>query len=130
MIIGKSLHITWNELACNNGISYPIEFISDGRVIELVVMFEKIRAIWNKPIIINSAYRTVDYNKSVGGSPHSQHLLGKALDMHPPEGVTIERFHKTLKEIHETLGIRGLGKYSTFVHCDIRESNTLVEWTG
>lgn len=129
-IIGRSLHIEWSELACKDGTPYPVEFVADGRLIELIVMFERIRQIWGRPIVINSAYRTVNWNKQVGGSPHSQHLLGKALDLQPPKDVTVEEFHSMLLIRHEELGIRGLGKYSAFCHCDIRDSKTLVEWAG
>lgn len=127
-IIGKSLHITWDELACNDGTPYPAEFVADGRVIELIVLFERIRALFNRPIIINSAYRTIKYNKKVKGSPNSQHLYGKALDLQPPTNVTVEQFYNTLFNNYLTLGIRGLGKYPTFVHVDIRDSDKLVTW--
>jgi uncharacterized protein YcbK (DUF882 family) len=129
-MIGKSLHITWDELACRDGTAYPSSFKLDGRVIELVVMFERIRAIWDSSIIINSAYRTVAYNKSIGGASKSQHLEGKALDLQPPKGITVVDFYNTLKSNYKELGIRGLGKYSTFIHCDIRDSIELVTWRG
>ncbi len=128
MLVGKSLHIDYEELRCKDGTPYPSGFICDGRIIELIVMFEKIRALHNKPIIINSAYRTPKYNKYVGGSPNSQHLLGKALDIQPPSGITVEHFYALLKLKHKELGIRGLGKYPTFIHCDIRNSDELVTW--
>lgn len=128
MLIGKSLHISWEELACNDGTPYPIEFIKDGRIIELIVMFERIRTIYNSPLIINSAYRTVSYNKKVGGSPKSQHLEGKALDIQPSKDISIEDFYRTLRSKYKELGIRGLGKYPNFVHCDIRDSIELVTW--
>ena len=32
-------------------------------------------------IIVNSAYRTPEYNKSVGGVPNSQHTKGQAVDI-------------------------------------------------
>lgn len=129
--IGKSLHISWEELACKDGTPYPSIYVKDGRIIELVVMFERIRALFGGvPLIINSAYRTTIYNKLVGGSPKSQHLLGKALDIQPPKGVTINSFFIALKLNHKELGIRGLGKYKTFCHCDIRESDNLIEWEG
>lgn len=127
-IIGKSLHITWNELACKDGTPYPIEFIKDGRVIELVVLFERIRAIWNKPININSAYRTASYNKKAKGSPNSQHLLGKALDLSPLFDISIDEFYNTVKSNVTKFGIRGLGKYPTFIHVDIRNSKELITW--
>ena len=34
------------------------------------------------PLIVNSAFRCPDVNKSVGGVPTSQHLLGQAADIH------------------------------------------------
>ena len=34
------------------------------------------------PLIVNSAYRSDAVNKSVGGVPTSQHLLGQAADIH------------------------------------------------
>ena len=34
------------------------------------------------PLIVNSAYRSPAVNKSVGGVPTSQHLLGQAADIH------------------------------------------------
>lgn len=128
--IGKSLHISWGELSCKDGTPYPIEFIKDGRVIELVVMFERIRALVGGPLIINSAYRTVTYNRKVGGSPKSQHLFGKALDIQPPKNMSVALFHAALRTNVQELGIRGLGKYKTFVHCDIRDSKELVTWEG
>lgn len=128
--IGKSLHVNWSELSCKDGTPYPIEFITNGRVIELIVMFERIRAIWNKEIKINSAYRTVSYNKRIGGASKSQHLLGKALDLQPPNGITVEIFHATIKHFADQFGIKGLGLYKTFVHCDIRDSKELIEWVG
>lgn len=130
MIIGKSLHINWNDLACKDGTAYPSKFIQDGRIIELIVMFERIRNIWGLPIEINSAYRTASYNKKVGGASNSQHLVGRALDLQPPKGITIIDFYNTIKNQYLKLGVRGLGKYKTFIHCDIRDSNELVIWKG
>jgi uncharacterized protein YcbK (DUF882 family) len=127
--IGKSLTVSWKELGCREGTPYPVSFIRDGRVIELVVMFEKIRQHFgSKPIIINSAYRTKAYNKSVGGSPNSQHMFGRALDIQPPKGVNINTFHAELLLNAKWMGIRGLGKYKTFCHVDLRDVKELVTW--
>ena len=128
MLIGKSLHLHWEELACKDGTPYPSKFITDGRVIELVVMFERIRDIWQLPLTILSAYRTVSHNKKVSGAKNSMHLQGKALDLMPPGGVSITEFYKILYAQTKELGIRGIGKYSTFVHVDTRESKELVTW--
>lgn len=129
MIIGKSLHITWEELACKDGTPYPAKFVADGRIIELIVMFERIRQYFgNKPITINSAFRTIPYNKSVGGASNSQHLLGRALDLKPPPGMRVQDFYAELLRNYKWMGIRGLGRYPTFCHVDIRDTDKLVTW--
>lgn len=129
MNIGKSLNISWEELACKDGTSYPSKYVCDGRLIELVVVFERIRQHFGgNAIKINSGFRTLSYNKQVGGSPNSQHLVGKALDLQPPKGVAIETFYEELKSNAEWFGIKGLGKYKTFCHVDIRNTDKLVFW--
>ncbi len=126
--VGKSLNIHWEELACKDGTPYPVNFITDGRVIELVVMFERIRDIWDLPIGILSAYRTEKHNKSVGGAKNSMHLEGKALDLKPPKGVSIGSFYSVIRAKADVFGVRGLGRYNTFVHVDIRPTDRLVTW--
>lgn len=131
MLVGKSLHITWEELACKDAAktAYPPRFVCDGRIIELIVMFERIRQHFgSKPLIINSAYRTLIYNKQIGGAPNSQHLDGRALDIQSPKGLDIAIFHGELLRNASWMGIKGLGKYNTFCHIDIRPSETLVTW--
>lgn len=128
-LLGPSLHISWEELACRDGVPYPANFVADGRLIELVVVFERVRQHFgSKSLIINSAYRTLSYNKKVGGAPKSQHLHGRALDIQPPRKTSITTFYEELKQNAEWMGIRGLGKYKNFCHIDIRESNKLVTW--
>lgn len=131
MLIGTSLHISWKELACKDEgkTPYPSQFVCDGRLIELIVVFERIRQHFgSKSITINSAYRTVQYNKKVGGSPKSQHLLGRALDLQPPGNMPVRGFYNELQDNAAWLGIKGLGRYKTFVHIDIRKSDKLITW--
>lgn len=52
-------------------------------------LFEPIRALMGKPIIINSFYRSVEVNKLIGGVPTSQHCKGEAMDLHFPDGNAI-----------------------------------------
>jgi len=129
MLIGPSLHITWEELACKDGTSYPSKYVCDGRLIELITVFERIRQHFGgRPIRINSAFRTLSYNKEVEGSPNSQHLMGRALDLQPPSKLTVDQFYFELKRNADWMGITGLGKYKTFCHIDIRKSDKLITW--
>jgi len=130
MTTGPSPHLTWKELACKDGTIYPDEFIVDNRVYALSNVFEAIRDMYGKPIEILSAYRTPSHNRKIGGARNSQHVLGRALDLKPPKGVTLERFYDDIRDNAAKLGLGGIGKYKTFVHVDIRQSPKLAVWFG
>ena len=107
------------EFACSDG-SDPI-FIAP----KLVTILQKIRNHFGKPVIINSAYRTVGKNKAVGGVTHSQHLYGTAADIHIV-GVTPKEIAKYAETLLPTSG--GIGIYSSFTHIDVREVKS--RWNG
>lgn len=68
---------TANRLGIDNTPSK--EIVSN--LTELSILLQKIRDIYNKPIIITSGYRCEKLNKAVGGSKTSQHRLGQAADI-------------------------------------------------
>ena len=94
---------------------------------ELANALQTIRASIGVPLNINSAYRSPEHNKRVGGSPNSQHLLGKAADL-----SNLKLPPAQLAEVIEELNSRGyipeggIGIYNTFVHYDIR--GTKARW--
>lgn len=107
------------EFACNDGSD--VVFISP----ELVEVLQKIRDHFQKPITINSGYRTVTKNKSVGGATYSQHLYGMAAD------ITIKGVSpKIVAAYAETLlpNKGGIGIYGTFTHVDVRTVKS--RWNG
>ena len=81
---------------------------------------QNIRNQFGKPIIINSGYRTPEYNKKVGGATRSQHCYGTAADIVvdgiSPASVAIAA-EKALKKTGHSGGI---GLYKSFVHVDVR----------
>ena len=127
---GPSEHLSWKELACKDGTPYPEKFKLDGRVSTLALVFENIRSIWGKSILIHSAYRSPEHNRKIGGARNSQHVEGRALDLAPPKGVTISEFYDAIKLRANEFGIHGIGRYPTFVHVDIRPVDKLVSWNG
>ena len=129
---GPTQHLTWKELGCKDGTPYP-NIWRTNRAIELAEVFELIRAACgHKPIQILSAFRTSDYNKRIGGARNSQHIQGRALDLRPPDGYTIDEFYKIIKQMTAVTSIGGIGKYKTFVHVDIRPkiNDKVAYWFG
>lgn len=100
-----------------------------GNLQKLMEQLEVLRADLGVPITVTSGYRTVEYNKSIGGAAQSQHLCGMAADIkvkdHTPTQVkaAIERLIKAGK-----MKEGGVGLYNTFVHYDIR--GTHARWSG
>ena len=107
------------EFACNDGSD--VIFISP----ELVTILQAIRSHFNKPVTINSGYRTPEYNKKVGGATQSQHLYGTAADI-AVSGVS----PKDVAAFAETLLYNrgGIGIYAGFTHIDTRETKS--RWNG
>lgn len=69
-------------------------------------LLQRVRDAWGKPMVITSGARCLCYNTIVGGSPNSQHLLGKAADIHldRPEDIN------ALADVAEKLGMGGIGR--------------------
>lgn len=103
-------HFKVSEFACHDG-SDLIKIDT-----KLVVILESIREYFNKPIYINSGYRSPNYNKKIGGATKSYHMAGKAADIHI-QGVTPHEIARCA----EKLGVLGIGEYPSFTHVDTRE---------
>lgn len=88
----------------------------------LVELLEKVRAHFKRPVVINSGYRTVQYNSRLpNSSPKSQHTLGKAADIRVT-GVAPVNVYAYLNQLYPNS--HGLGIYNTFVHVDVREKKS------
>ena len=109
-----SPHFQVQEFACNDGSD---QILIDG---DLVDLLEKIRAaVGGKPVLINSAYRTPEYNASpnVGGAKTSQHLYGRAADI-LVAGASPLLVGQIAEYYLDRRG--GIGVYKTFTHVDTR----------
>lgn len=94
-----------SESAKRNGISnMPTEaHIANFKLLAEKV-FEPIRLNFRCPIIISSAYRSVELNRAVKGSATSQHCTGEAIDVDmdgTPYGVTNKMVFNYIKEYLE-----------------------------
>lgn len=113
------------EFKCNDGSKVPEALEANVRL--LAEQLQALRDFIGIPIHLNSAYRTEAYNASIGGSPKSQHKLGKAADL-----VTSKYKPAELADIIKNL-IKlgkmmqgGVGVYPSFCHYDCR--GTEARW--
>lgn len=67
---------------------------------------------------ITSAYRSPEYNASVGGARNSQHVQGRAVDIIWPTSSTEGR--QRFLQLAIDVGFNGIGTYNSFIHVDTR----------
>ena len=107
------------EFACKDGSD--VIFICP----RLVEILQKIRTHFGRTVTINSAYRTLTYNKKVGGATYSQHQYGTAADI-VVKGVKPKDVAAYVETLMPNKG--GIGIYPNFVHVDVRETKS--RWNG
>ena len=114
-----STHFQVYEFRCRSG--------ADAVLIapRLVMVLETIRAHFGAAVVINSGYRTPEYNAKVGGVAHSQHCYGTAADI-VVKGQTSEAVAAFARMLMPDWG--GVGVYKSFTHIDVREAK--ADWTG
>ena len=112
-----SAHFKLSEFKCKDGTAVPEKYYENCQ--RLMNKLEEVRtACGNRPITINSGYRTPSYNKKVDGAPKSQHLYAAAADIRVA-GMSAAEVYKICDKIIGDQG--GVGKYSNFTHLDVRK---------
>lgn len=91
---------------------------------EFMIKLQKLRDIWGKPLHSTSARRCKFWNKIVGGSPKSQHLLGNASDFWFETNEELKEFMKYAIDV----GFKGIGYGYNKIHIDDREKDARWEY--
>lgn len=102
----------------------------------LAELLEDVRSLFDKPIRINSAYRSITVNSLLGSKPTSQHCLGCAADIHI-DGLTPDQIVKKIikSDIQYDQLIR---EFDSWVHISIpngegyvaRKQALIIDKTG
>jgi uncharacterized protein YcbK (DUF882 family) len=92
---------------------------------KLIELLQAIREKLGKSITIMSGYRCESHNQVCGGAKHSQHVLGNAADI-KVAGMDAHKVHEYIAS-HFNQRAKGLGKYNTFTHIDVRDG-TNAKW--
>lgn len=94
------------EFACQDGTdAVTIHFL-------LPHICQGVRNYFNYPFTPNSAYRTPDHNKAVGGAARSLHLYGRAVDIPARGNVTPKMLYDFLDKLSgdsNEIGLYGWG---------------------
>jgi len=78
-----------------------------------------LREEFNKPIILSSAYRNPTYNITMGGSEHSPHVFGRAVDIQCFGSEAYEIIKLGIKHGMSGIGVSQKGNRCTrFIHLD------------
>lgn len=118
---GSTAHFNWSEFHSKDGSGFSGGKVGSAQVREnvrrLMYKLEAVRRkAGNRPIRINSGFRSTAHNASVGGASNSMHLYGVAADI-------VVSGHSTLQtyRIAETCGFSGLEAYTnSWQHVDSR----------
>lgn len=116
-----SAHFKVREFACRDG--------SDAVLVapRLVMVLESIRTHFGSAVVINSAYRTPQYNAKEGGVTDSQHCYGTAADI-VVRGKTPAQVAAYARQLMPDWGGVGIYAKKGFTHIDVREAK--ADWTG
>ena len=115
------------EFACHDGSVTPKDVVL--RLQKVAIQLQVLRDFLEKPININSGYRSPSHNASIGGVKNSQHVLGNASDI-TIKGLTPEEVKEALEMLISSGHILqgGIGIYNSFVHFDIGYNGKKRRW--
>ena len=117
-----SPHFRLSEFMSKDGANTPDSVLDDLR--RQAALLEVIRsAAGDRPISINSGYRSPSHNTAVGGATHSQHPLGTAADFNV-QGMQPRAVSELVTGLIDQgkLPSGGLGVYDNWVHYDHRQN--------
>lgn len=112
------------EFACKDG--------SDTLKIDLdlIPLVQRFRNYVETGVYFNSAYRTPSYNKKVGGATNSYHVKGQALDIPFLNSYKYLTSREKMCAFFNTLGVKGIIIYPTFIHVDTRTTKYHADNNG
>jgi len=84
-----------------------------------IKVFQPLREHFDKPIRVNSFFRSAALNKAIGGSRTSQHCTGEAIDLDATNGITNKQLFDYIKynlEFDQLIWEFGTDKEPDWVH--------------
>jgi hypothetical protein len=112
----STVHFNWNEFASRGSFAGGLTKNIQGNVLLMMFKLEALRFKGGqRPLRINSGFRSVSHNAQVGGASNSQHMYGIAAD------ITIDGLSpRQVATLAKTCGFSGVKAYRNHVHVDSR----------
>lgn len=121
-------HFSLEEMVASDiAVRHSIDNNPSGDIVvnlrRLAEFLEKVRLLLNKPIHINSAYRSPEVNNLLGSKPTSQHCVGCAADIRVG-GLTPDQVVKAIvkSDLKYDQVIR---EFDSWVHISIPNNETI-----
>ena len=114
--------MTVSQLASRNGWDNNPDANAINNLTRLANLLEQVRKVINKPIIINSAYRSKIVNDAVGSKDSSQHRLGCAADFRV-SGMTLNAVCEAIKNSDIQFD-QLLLEYNSWIHISVPNNPT------
>lgn len=113
-------HFSFTELiTTETGLdNYPL---TDSHLCNLATLWNTLNFLRDKlerPIIVNSGYRTPPVNKAVGGAKRSLHMQGRAADIRT-QPMYLGELWKLVEKYDAEFGLSEKILYPTFIHIAI-----------
>jgi len=87
--------LTFSDIAKRHSLDNNPDKFTIANLIRLAALLEDVRNLFNQPIRINSAYRSITVNSLLGSKPTSQHCIGCAADIRI-DGLTPDQIVKKI----------------------------------
>ena len=114
--------MTVSQLASRNGWNNNPDANEINNLTRVAQLLEQVRKVINKPIIINSAYRSKIVNDAVGSKDSSQHRLGCAADFRV-SGMTLNAVCDAIKQSDIQFD-QLLLEYNSWIHISVPNNPT------
>ena len=87
--------LTYSDIAKRHSLDNNPDKFTIANLTRLAILLEDVRNLFNQPIRINSAYRSITVNSLLGSKPTSQHCIGCAADIRI-DGLTPDQIVKKI----------------------------------
>lgn len=120
-----SEHISYLEAVRTDSplINKPSMEIIEVMKITALKVFEPLREWYDKPILINSFFRSIELNNLVGGARNSQHTKGEAIDITAPNKADNRKLFFYIQkhlEFDQLIWERGNTEFPAWIHVSYR----------